>query len=228
MSRGTIHKILTLCLFGGIIVIQCADMMGLIRNFQITGACTVLLCVVLMCIYLADMSEITFEHNKSMSDVTGVSNRKAFTKKIDELKAKESIIGTAAIVFDLNNLKKTNDTLGHEMGDNLIAGFSELILSVRPAKAFVARTGGDEFVMILEKSNEFQVKSIIDQMEKKKDAINKKRHINLSYAKGYAISEVGRYLLPEELIDLADSRMYEDKRAYKQRLAWQNGVAGRL
>ena len=52
-------------------------------------------------------------------------------------------------MFDLNNLKEVNDTLGHAAGDSMIANFAHILRKVVPEKDFVGRYGGDEFIAIL-------------------------------------------------------------------------------
>ena len=51
---------------------------------------------------------------------------------------------TACIVFDMNNLKRVNDSLGHSIGDQLILNFARLLRNSIPAKHFVGRYGGNE------------------------------------------------------------------------------------
>ena len=51
-----------------------------------------------------------------------------------------------SIMFDLNNLKRANDTYGHAVGDQLITNFARLLRNAIPAKDFVGRYGGDEFI----------------------------------------------------------------------------------
>ena len=53
------------------------------------------------------------------------------------------------VMFDLNNLKEVNDTLGHAAGDSMIANFAHILRKVVPEKDFVGRYGGDEFIAIL-------------------------------------------------------------------------------
>lgn len=56
---------------------------------------------------------------------------------------------TACIVFDMNNLKRVNDSLGHSIGDQLILNFARLLRNSIPAKHFVGRYGGDEFMTVI-------------------------------------------------------------------------------
>ena len=55
---------------------------------------------------------------------------------------------TVCIMFDLNNLKTANDTMGHSAGDRLIMDFAWLLRSVIPDKGFVGEYGGDEFMAV--------------------------------------------------------------------------------
>ena len=56
---------------------------------------------------------------------------------------------TVCLMFDLNNLKIVNDSLGHAAGDSLISNFARILRNVVLAKDFVGRFGGDEFMVVL-------------------------------------------------------------------------------
>lgn len=84
--------------------------------------------------------------------LTGLANRRAIDIRLDEALAKHRAEGTVVslVVCDLNGLKKVNDTLGHEVGDQLLERFST-VLSLCGAKlpgALSARLGGDEFCVL--------------------------------------------------------------------------------
>src|SRR3546814_19172080 len=52
------------------------------------------------------------------------------------------------ILVDIDDLKRTNDTLGHDAGDALLCGFAQRFASCAPADAMIGRRGGDAFGMI--------------------------------------------------------------------------------
>ncbi len=82
--------------------------------------------------------------------LTGVGNKAAFNEQIDKIE-KEQAAGDTAYAFvmaDINNLKKVNDTYGHECGDNYIKGCCSIVCKVFKHSP-VFRIGGDEFVIIL-------------------------------------------------------------------------------
>ena len=66
-------------------------------------------------------------------------------------------VPTGVIMFDLNGLKRVNDTWGHEAGDELIVSFARLLRANMPAGAFIGRYGGDEFVAILHHTSKAQL-----------------------------------------------------------------------
>jgi len=90
------------------------------------------------------------ERKANVDDLTGLLNRASFNRTLEELDCADP--GAWAImILDLDNLKVTNDTFGHQVGDELLQVVSSrLATASAPAKAF--RVGGDEFAIILEKA----------------------------------------------------------------------------
>ena len=147
---------------------------------------------------------------------TGLPNK----NKCEEMVSSCRIISkpTACFMLDLNDLKKVNDTLGHEMGDIMILNFAKLLRKVVPLKYFVGRFGGDEFMVIAEdisgrEEAENLVKEIRDMIVK----FNGMRgEFQISYACGYAFSEDYPKANIQDLLNEADLKMYEDKAIVKK------------
>lgn len=118
-------------------------------------------------------------------------------------------------MFDLNNLKLVNDNLGHEMGDKYIEAFSALLASLQNDRISAYRVGGDEFSVIMEKTNTVEIHKVLDKLEKAVEKYNVKHNIKISYARGYEISTRDHYYLMEELTKRADSNMYCNKHCNK-------------
>ena len=122
------------------------------------------------------------------------------------------------MMFDLNGLKKTNDNCGHDAGDQMIAKFAEVLRNSIPAGNFIGRSGGDEFISIIYNTDEERVKKIIADMREQITAFNQENEHGawqLGAAVGYAfVKEVGSRSY-KDLYELADKRMYENKRAMK-------------
>lgn len=128
----------------------------------------------------------------------------------------------ACIVFDLNNLKVANDTLGHSVGDQLILNFARLLRNAVPPKHFVGRYGGDEFMVVLYGASRQEVDMILTRLQDNVREFNRLHHggefMEVSYACGWALSVEYPNCSFRVLFDLADKHMYENKmKSRKQR-----------
>nr|WP_308650240.1 GGDEF domain-containing protein [uncultured Agathobacter sp.] len=167
-----------------------------------------------------------------MDELTGLGNRRMCEKKLTELEEKEMSSDSvyAIVSLDLNFLKHTNDTYGHKKGDELIKSFSDVLSNVFSLYGTVTRTGGDEFVVILDDITEEKVKSLLAQMLEQMEEKNKyASDVILSTAYGYAMKgeipskqekteEVKLKVVdigPRAVYRIADDRMYENKRKSK-------------
>ena len=120
---------------------------------------------------------------------------------------------TACFMLDLNDLKKVNDTLGHEMGDIMILNFAKLLRKVVPLKYFVGRFGGDEFIVIAEEiSGREEAEELVKKIREMIMKFNGLRgEFQINYACGYAFSEDYPEASVTDLLNEADIKMYEDK-----------------
>lgn len=151
--------------------------------------------------------------------LTGVKNRTAYEEKLEEYQQKEKYIEEfCCLSMDLNNLKKINDSLGHDAGDELIRGFASILekaLMVTTTDIF--RTGGDEFVAFFYRRSEDQVGKAIKNLNKEIVRYNVTAKYKISVAIGVAYK--GKEERIDDVISRADSNMYYDKRQYKAGLA---------
>ncbi len=158
-----------------------------------------------------------------MDGLTGIGNRTAFQEKMEEFeKRKQEKGGIGIVIFDVNNLKWVNDTLGHSEGDQMIKKGAETI-----SQAFVQdkgdcyRIGGDEFVVfILGEQIAERCGQAINRLQEELDAYNSEqnRSYDLSIASGYAVyDESCAEKTLAELFEIADARMYENKKKMKNK-----------
>jgi diguanylate cyclase (GGDEF)-like protein/PAS domain S-box-containing protein len=84
-------------------------------------------------------------------ELTGLANRSHFRDALEARLARGEAEDRrcAVMIIDLDHFKAVNDTLGHMVGDRLLAAAAERIRHNLPADALVARLGGDEFAVIL-------------------------------------------------------------------------------
>src|SRR5690606_26599534 len=117
------------------------------------------------------------------------------------------------LYFDLDQFKKVNDELGHEVGDRLLVSVAKRLNSEIGNNIEVARIGGDEFLVVTDETNVGQIDSLINKIMKsiEKTFIINCNEINISVSIGYA-----RYpndgITRDKLISKADFRMYEVKK----------------
>lgn len=148
--------------------------------------------------------------------LTNLYNRNYFSSKIKET-LDFLVYPQSFIIGDINNLKITNDRYGHLIGDLLLKQFADTLKENCPAGCLLIRMGGDEFLVILENTNEVVATEIIKTMKvaltKNPIMITENEIINATTSFGYAT----RYSTNEtfdEMFKTADDRMYEDKRGY--------------
>lgn len=120
---------------------------------------------------------------------------------------------TAVFMFDLNGLKGINDTMGHDAGDAVIFQFADILRKNLPARTFVGRYGGDEFIAILRQADGETVRKALEEVAGAVARYNRGDvRIPISYAVGSASSTDYPGEPLRTLLEKADTGMYEDKR----------------
>ncbi|MDR3591656.1 MAG: EAL domain-containing protein [Negativicutes bacterium] len=153
--------------------------------------------------------------------LTGLPNRAQFNERLalEMQRASQGQTAGSVLFIDLDDLKTVNDTFGHRQGDALIILAGALILAEVGNSAFVARIGGDEFIVILSgKSSRKAVAKIADGIVKalryEYNALG--TQVQMTASVGIAVyPEDGD--TPEEIFKNADNAMYAAKHAGKSR-----------
>ena len=133
--------------------------------------------------------------------LTNLPNRYRFEQYM--LESGESGYSLAVLMFDINYLKKTNDTQGHHAGDMLIRNAADCITSCFGNACF--RIGGDEFIAVIKGCDPEKLQSMIRDFEETK----KQKHISISMGYAYA-REIGETTV-KQMMDEADKNMYAHK-----------------
>jgi diguanylate cyclase (GGDEF)-like protein/PAS domain S-box-containing protein len=147
--------------------------------------------------------------------LTGLPNRRSFFARLgDELKrAQRNHCKLALLFIDLDHFKEVNDTLGHDLGDQLLVQASQRISSIMRASDAVFRQGGDEFLVFLPDLTDSvaagsAAQKIIDELSLSFD---------LNGQQAYVTASVGIAIYPDDssgietLISYADQAMYAAK-----------------
>ena len=150
-------------------------------------------------------------------ELTGVKNKNAFCELETSIQKKldsgNDYLQFAIVVCDLNDLKHTNDTKGHNAGDELIRSASRLVCNIFTHSP-VFRVGGDEFAVFIN-SSDYQNKDIL--MNRLQDQVieNIRHGEGPVLAAGIAVYEPQKDKKFAEVFERADNMMYEDKMQLK-------------
>ncbi len=103
-------------------------------------------------------AEKAIKHLANHDSLTGLPNRRLFNERIilEISRAKRNNQKIGVMLFDLDHLKKVNDSYGHNVGDLLLQAVAQRLLGLLRKSDTVARMGGDEFLLILPEMKEQQ------------------------------------------------------------------------
>ena len=96
-----------------------------------------------------EASSLQIEYAAEHDYLTGLPNRRYFERHLSELSSDPAVERMAVLHVDLDYFKQVNDTAGHAAGDAVLKSAALMIASVVPEGGFVARMGGDEFIILL-------------------------------------------------------------------------------
>jgi len=162
--------------------------------------------------------EDQIEHNKYLAlhdELTGLPNRRLFQDRLASALERARRTGTQAalLLVDLNRFKQVNDTMGHHVGDLLLQHVATVFAGRVRRSDTVARTGGDEFSLILEEptNREEAIRVGHSLMQLLAEPLSLDGHMVQVGA------SVGISIFPEDALDMeslciaADRRMYDEK-----------------
>ena len=165
-------------------------------------------------IYAESLKSQEYQLMAYMDALTGIGNRRAFDAEKEVIRAGKREYGSLIVAsVDLNDLKLTNDTLGHGAGDFLIRSAADVLSDLTADSGHAFRVGGDEFLLLLYDISEWDFVIRLKIMEEKIAAINEKSDARLSLSLGYEPVLCGDV---EKALAIADKKMYVQKNKYKQ------------
>lgn len=145
--------------------------------------------------------------------LTGLHNRNAYDEWAGEHWKKP---GATILAFDLNDLKRCNDTLGHAAGDRYLQDAAVILSKVFEPEGQCFRIGGDEFCAVFESADEEWLEGRMRHMEQLEREYNQTSDlVRMQIACGHATFDEDLDSDIEETRSRADALMYENKRALK-------------
>jgi diguanylate cyclase (GGDEF)-like protein len=162
--------------------------------------------------------EDQLEHNKYLAlhdELTGLPNRRLFLDRLSVAieRARRSNTKTALLVIDLDRFKQVNDTLGHHAGDLLLQKVGAIFSTRVRGSDTVARTGGDEFSVILEDSTDCaSAECVADSLLGYLNA-----PLQVDGKTVWVGASIGVALFPDDAPDMESLRIAADLRMYSEK-----------
>jgi diguanylate cyclase (GGDEF)-like protein len=169
--------------------------------------------------------------------LTGLPNRALIMDRIDQLLARTRRNGTsgAALYIDLDDFKNVNDSLGHEVGDQLLAAVAMRMANTLRGADTIGRMGGDEFVVLLDGSDTMVAPELV--AERLLEVMRQPFEFDGSSTSLYANASIGIAVGDRdaggELLRDADIALYQAKAKGKNRYEFfhpemQNDIGRRI
>lgn len=162
-------------------------------------------------------------HINKIDNLTKAYNKKAIFNIIEELTSDRKKEIFSIIMFDLDNFKTLNDSLGHVQGDFCLKTLSKIAKDSIRDTDYLGRYGGDEFIIVLPSANLSTTISIAERFRSK---INKQTSPHFTISAGLAtFPEDGNSIT--ELLDIADKGLYLSKEKGKNSVSYHNPKTGK-
>ncbi len=154
--------------------------------------------------------------------LTGLRNRRSFERTLQEFFRDFKKFGYpfSLIMMDLDNFKEVNDTYGHLVGDRVLKDVGNILRNYLRAKDIPARTGGEEFAIILPGVKKEEAIMVAERLRK---VISKHRvkvdSTDVKVTASFGVSEISDSTEePEDILREADKNLYQAKRTGKDKV----------
>ena len=154
-------------------------------------------------------AEEHLQHVSTHDSLTGLYNRTYFDSEFNRLQ-NGLLLPVSIAIVDVDGLKAINDAKGHEAGDQLIICVAKVLVQALGGEGVLARIGGDEFAILLPKTDEQAAHGVVDRIRSCQERFN---HANPRYVVDFSIG-VATALRGNDILETfkqADARMYDDK-----------------
>ncbi len=161
------------------------------------------------------------ERNQAMIDpLTGIPNRLAYNERLKQEFARWRRYGSplTIAVWDVDKFKSVNDTYGHQAGDKVLTVIAKLLHKQIRETDFVARFGGEEFVLLLPETSLENSTVATEHLRKAVEATEfhfRGKRVPITISCG--VSEFNQGDSPERVFERADKALYEAKNSGRNR-----------
>jgi diguanylate cyclase (GGDEF)-like protein len=163
------------------------------------------------------------EHQTQIDPLTGLFNRRAFEKKMEEEfeRSKRYQHPLSLLILDIDNFKTINDTYGHHGGDSALVKISETLKAKTRQSDFPSRFGGEEFVLVLPDTDHDSALLVANKIhdEIRSCAFSSgDRSFSLTVSIGLSSTDAKTYREWREMLEDADQALYLAKNSGKDRV----------
>ena len=140
--------------------------------------------------------------------LTGLYNRRYYEEELSRINVARNLPMTL-VMSDVNGLKLTNDAFGHQVGDDLLKRYAQVLKTVCRKDDIIARIGGDEFVILLPNTDSYQAQGLVERIQKEISG-QKVSMVGLSVSFGWQtkVKEEEHF---ERIFKQAEDNMYQRK-----------------
>jgi len=147
--------------------------------------------------------------------LTSLYNRRGFTALATHVReiARRQERPVNVLLIDLDRFKRINDTFGHAVGDKALIEFAQILSATFRKSDLIARTGGDEFCVLLAEPDE-GIQTALNRLRQNVDDSNDAgtRRYRLEFSVGIARAKPDEDESIHALVEMADEAMYQEKR----------------
>ncbi len=152
-------------------------------------------------------------------DLTGLHNRRGFMALAEQHLRMIQRKGAALLIYlDLDNLKAINDTYGHQEGNRALVVTANVLRACFRQSDILARLGGDEFCILMTDAGQDSAQQVRKRLQQRTDFVNGLSSWDFLLSLSVGIADVPVVHQPplEQLLRIADTHMYEEKRNKQQ------------
>lgn len=153
--------------------------------------------------------------------LTHISNRRAFDRAMAEIYGDtKKVMFSALILADVDRFKEINDRLGHPVGDKVLQQIARILRTSVNVNVFVARTGGEEFALIVEGLTEERTVSLADDIRaivERTQFLPAGQQTAVTVSMGVCMATEANG--PEDLYAKADQALYASKTGGRNRVS---------
>jgi diguanylate cyclase (GGDEF) domain len=157
-----------------------------------------------------------YKQAANTDSLTGVNNRRAFDEELANVYSNSASLPLVSLMMmDIDHFKRVNDTYGHPVGDQVLRALAHLIKTAAPNSSFLARTGGEEFTLILKGWTRTEVAQFAERLRTailKRTFKNTRAGVDLgSITMSIGVAMASQAPGAEDLYRAADLAMYRAK-----------------